>query len=88
MKATGIVRRVDELGRIVIPKELRDTLGIKERDKMEIYVDGDMIILRKYAPGCAFCGETRNVRYIHGTAVCGNCAGNMQMLYRTAATDE
>lgn len=84
MKATGIVRRVDELGRIVIPKELRDTRGIEERDKMEIYVDGDMIILRKYAPGCAFCGETRNVRDIHGTAVCAACANNMQMLYRTA----
>ena len=88
MKATGIVRRVDELGRIVIPKELRDTLGIKERDKLEIYVEGDMIILHKYAPGCVFCGETRNVRDIHGTAVCGNCACNMQMLYRTAETDE
>lgn len=88
MKATGIVRRVDELGRIVIPKELRATRGIEERDKMEIYVDGDMIILHKYAPGCAFCGEIQNMRDIHGTAVCAACANNMQMLYRTAETDE
>lgn len=84
MKATGIVRKVDELGRIVLPKELRRTLGIGEKDPMEIYTDGKGIILRKYAPGCAFCGSVNGVRYIHGTPVCGACAYNMQMLYRTA----
>lgn len=84
MKATGIIRRVDDLCRIVLPKELRQTMGIRTGDPMEIYTDADTIILRKYAPGCAFCGETRNVRDIHGTAVCAACANNMQMLYRTA----
>lgn len=84
MKATGIVRKIDELGRIVLPKELRRTLDLQEKDPVEIYTDGKGIILRKYAPGCAFCGETRNVRDIHGTAVCAACANNMQMLYRTA----
>lgn len=84
MKATGIVRKIDELGRIVLPKELRRTLGIGEKDPMEIYTDGKGIILRKYAPGCAFCGSVNGVRYIHGTPVCGACAYNMQMLYRTA----
>lgn len=54
MKSTGIVRKVDELGRIVIPMELRKSLGISEKDPMEIFVDGDQIILRKYAPGCVF----------------------------------
>ena len=56
MKATGIVRRVDDLGRIVLPKDLRQTMGIRTGDPMEIYTDADNIILRKYAPGCAFCG--------------------------------
>lgn len=84
MKATGIIRRVDDLGRIVLPKELRQTLGIGEKDPMEIYTDGKGVILRKYAPGCAFCGSVNDIRYIHGTPVCNICANNMQMLYRTA----
>lgn len=84
MKATGIIRRVDDLGRIVLPKELRQTMGIRTGDPMEIYTDADNIILHKYAPGCAFCGSVNDVRYIHGTPVCGACAYNMQMLYRTA----
>lgn len=84
MKATGIVRRVDDLGRIVLPKDLRQTMGIRTGDPMEIYTDADSIILRKYAPGCAFCGSVNGIRYIHGTQVCNICANNMQMLYRTA----
>lgn len=84
MKATGIVRRVDDLGRIVLPKELRQTMGIRTGDPMEIHTDADSIILRKYAPGCAFCGSVNGIRYIHGTPVCNICANNMQMLYRTA----
>lgn len=63
MKATGIVRKVDELGRIVIPKELRRTLGIQEKDPVEIYTDGKGIILRKYAPGCAY-----NMQMLYRTA--------------------
>lgn len=84
MKATGIIRRVDDLGRIVLPKELRQTMGIRAGDPMEIYTDADNIILRKYVPGCAFCGSVNDIRYIHGTPVCNICANNMQMLYRTA----
>ena len=55
MKATGIVRKVDSLGRIVLPIELRRTLGIGELDPLEIFVDGEKIILRKYEPACTFC---------------------------------
>ena len=84
MKATGIVRKVDELGRIVLPKELRRTLGFSDTAPTEIYTDGKGIILRKYAPGCAFCGSVNDIRYIHGTPVCNISANNMQMLYRTA----
>ncbi|GIQ67409.1 AbrB/MazE/SpoVT family DNA-binding domain-containing protein [Xylanibacillus composti] len=57
MKATGIVRKVDELGRVVIPIELRRTLGVGEKDPLEIYVDGDQIVLRKYQPGCVITGS-------------------------------
>ena len=55
MKSTGIVRKVDELGRIVLPIELRRTLDIAEKDALEIFVEGDNIILHKYHPSCVFC---------------------------------
>ncbi|MCR2823365.1 AbrB/MazE/SpoVT family DNA-binding domain-containing protein [Lederbergia panacisoli] len=60
MKSTGIVRKVDELGRVVIPIELRRTLGIGEKDALEIYVDDDKIILKKYKPSMT-CHITGNV---------------------------
>ena len=62
MKSTGMVRKVDELGRVVIPIELRRSLGIKEKDAIEIYVDGDQIILKKYVPNmaCHITGENTN----------------------------
>ncbi|GIO33215.1 AbrB family transcriptional regulator [Paenibacillus albilobatus] len=66
MKATGIVRKVDELGRIVIPMELRRTLGIGEKDSLEIYMDGDAIMLKKYAPGCVFTGDQEDLIYFQG----------------------
>lgn len=79
MKSTGIVRRVDPLGRIVIPKELRRNLRIKEGDSLEIYVDCDRIILRKYEPSCScvFCGNGDNVISFKGKAVCEGCRSEM-----------
>lgn len=73
MKSTGIVRKVDELGRIVLPIELRRTLDIAERDPLEIYVDGSSIILKKYMPACIFCGESRDVVQFKGKNVCPKC---------------
>lgn len=73
MKSTGIVRKVDELGRIVLPIELRRTLDIAERDPLEIYVDGSSIILKKYLPACIFCGESRDVVNFKGKNVCPEC---------------
>lgn len=73
MKSTGIVRRVDELGRIVLPIELRRTLDIAERDALEIYVDGASIILRKYEPACIFCGNSKDVVNYKGKNICGDC---------------
>ena len=61
MKSTGIVRRVDELGRVVIPIELRNKFGIAEKDPIEIYVDGSNIILKKYEPNCIFCGNSKKL---------------------------
>ena len=74
MKATGIVRKVDELGRIVLPIELRRTLGIDEKDPLEIYVDQERIILKKYEPACIFCGNASDNRLFHGKNVCRECA--------------
>lgn len=79
MKSTGIVRKVDELGRIVLPIELRRTLDIAEKDALEIYVDGNNVVLRKYQPACVFCGDAREVTAFHGKNICANC---MQELAR------
>ena len=73
MKSTGIVRKLDELGRLVIPKELRRTLGIDVKDPLEIYVDGESIILKKYAPACIFCNEANDVIVFKGKNICSNC---------------
>ncbi|WP_461207047.1 AbrB/MazE/SpoVT family DNA-binding domain-containing protein [Clostridium sp. DL1XJH146] len=73
MKSTGVVRRVDELGRIVIPIELRRTLDIAEKDALEIYVDGEQIILKKYQPACIFCGNARDVINYRGKNICQEC---------------
>jgi transcriptional pleiotropic regulator of transition state genes len=77
LKSTGIVRKVDELGRVVLPIELRRTLGIDEKDALEIYVDEDKIILKKYEPACVFCGNASNVHLFHGKNVCQTCAAAM-----------
>lgn len=77
MKSTGIVRKVDELGRVVIPIELRRTLDIAEKDALEIYVDGEQIILKKYAPACIFCAEASNVTSYKGKNICSGCLKDM-----------
>jgi len=77
MKATGIVRRVDELGRVVIPIDLRRTLNIEEKDGLEIFVDNDRIILQKRGPACVFCGESDIVTRFKGKTVCGKCLAKL-----------
>ncbi|MFW5647600.1 MAG: AbrB/MazE/SpoVT family DNA-binding domain-containing protein [Candidatus Alkaliphilus sp. MAG34] len=78
MKSTGIVRRVDELGRIVLPIELRRTLGIAERDALEIYVDGENIILKKYEPACIFCNSAKDVIVFKNRNVCSECVAALK----------
>lgn len=73
MRSTGIVRKVDELGRIVLPIELRKNMNISPKDSVEIYTEGDTIILKKYEPCCIFCGEANDVRNFKSKNVCKNC---------------
>ena len=77
MKATGVVRKLDELGRVVMPIELRRILGIQVKDPIEIYVDGENIILKKYAPTCTFCGDSQNTREYKGKTICESCASEL-----------
>ncbi|MEW9672663.1 AbrB/MazE/SpoVT family DNA-binding domain-containing protein [Ammoniphilus sp. 3BR4] len=73
LKSTGIVRKVDELGRVVIPIELRRTLGIGEKDALEIFVDGERIILKKYEPSCIFTGNAENLVHYKGKMISKEC---------------
>lgn len=78
MKSTGIVRKVDELGRVVIPVELRRTLRIAEKDALEIYVDEEKIILKKYEPACVFCGNAGETTTFKNKIICKDCISDMR----------
>ena len=77
MKSTGIIRKVDDLGRIVLPIELRRTLDIEERDELEIYMESDRIILQKFEPACLFCGSSRGLISYRRKNVCQECIKKM-----------
>ena len=78
MKSTGIVRKVDELGRIVLPIEMRRTLDISEKDSLEIYVDGETVILKKYHPSCIFCNNADELFSYMGRNICRKCMKAMK----------
>jgi len=78
MKSTGIVRKVDELGRIVLPIELRRTLDITEKDSLEIYVDNETIILKKYQPACIFCNSAKDIVVYSGKNICSECINKLK----------
>ncbi len=78
MKATGIVRKIDELGRIVLPIETRNVMNIKTKDALEIYVDDDKIILRKYEPACMFCGSADETVNFNGRLICRECFNKLK----------
>lgn len=80
MKSTGIVRKVDDLGRVVLPKELRTTMDLDVKDPVEFYVDGDKIILEKYAPGCSFCGSLEDKVLHKDIYVCKTCIEKLEKL--------
>lgn len=80
MKSTGIVRKVDELGRIVLPIEMRRTLYIGEKDALEIYVEGSSVILKKYKPSCVFCDATKDITVFKGKNICPKCLKELKEL--------
>lgn len=86
MKSTGIIRRVDELGRVVIPIEIRNQFNIVEKDPIEIYVDGSSIILKKHELNCVFCGNTNNLVEYKDKLVCDKCAKQLNILQENSKT--
>lgn len=77
-KATGIIRKIDQLGRVVLPKELRKTLSIEKGDSLAIYVsDDDEIILKKYLSGCVLCGNIEHLQQRKGKCICQDCIDNL-----------
>ena len=80
MKSTGIIRKVDDLGRIVLPIEMRRTLDIAEKDALEIYVEGASVILKKYKPSCIFCDTSKDVSEFKGKNVCPKCLKELKSL--------
>jgi transcriptional pleiotropic regulator of transition state genes len=79
MKALGIVRNLDHLGRVVLPKELRDIFDMPSGTPVEIFVEAETetIVLRKYTPGCIFCGDTKDVKSYKNKLVCEKCKKNI-----------
>lgn len=73
MKATGMNRKVDELGRIVLPAEIRQSLGIKTKDALEIFIDDESIVLKKYNPGCTFCKSMDGMTEFGDKRICAAC---------------
>jgi transcriptional pleiotropic regulator of transition state genes len=80
MKSTGIVRKMDTLGRVVIPIELRRTLGIDLKDSIEIFVDKDAIILKKYNPSCIYCDNASDLTSFGGKNICLECLEKIKSL--------
>ena len=80
MKETGMVRQLDSLGRVVLPIEIRRTLDINTRDMLEILVDNNSIILRKYEPNCHFCGSSRNLTCYRDKVICSRCIADLKSL--------
>ena len=80
MKSTGIIRRVDELGRVVIPMEIRNQFDIAEKDPIEIFVDGSSIILKKYEKSCFFCGNTKKLSQYKDKLICNKCINQIKKL--------
>ena len=82
MKSTGIVRDVDNLGRIVLPIELRRTLGINVKDSVEIYTDNDTIILKKFQQACVFCGANDKLSEFKGKMICSRCMNELNISHK------
>ena len=85
MRATGVIRPVDKMGRVVIPKEIRRQLNVEnDKDSFEIFIEGDKIILKKFAPACIFCESLKNTVCLSGHTVCVNCIEKLNSIKDTA----
>ena len=80
MKSTGLVKKIDELGRILIPKEIRSSMELDSKDSLEIFVENDRIILQKYEPSCIFCKNADNVVFFEGRRICSDCLSKLKSL--------
>jgi len=80
MKSTGIVRALDSLGRVVLPIELRRNLDLGEHDRVEIFAEGDCIVLRKFEAACCFCGGTKNLKAYQEKLICAKCIDHLRTL--------
>lgn len=81
MKSTGFVKKIDELGRILIPKELRSSMELDTRDALEMFVDGDRLVLQKYQPACIFCNNADEIIFFEGRRVCASCLSKLKSQY-------
>jgi transcriptional pleiotropic regulator of transition state genes len=81
MKSTGFVKKIDELGRILIPKELRSSMELDSKDALEMFVDGDRIVLQKYQPACIFCNNADNIIFFEGRRICASCLSKLKSQY-------
>lgn len=77
MKSAGVVRKIDELGRIVVPIELRKSLNIGKREAVEISLEGDSIMIKKFEPGCCLCGSTDDIENYNGNKICKDCINEL-----------
>jgi transcriptional pleiotropic regulator of transition state genes len=80
MKSTGMIRSVDELGRLVLPKSIRMSLDINDKDELEVFVEGNRIILQKREVGCIFCNHAENLLIFNGKHVCARCQNALKDL--------
>lgn len=77
MKSTGLIRKLDPLGRLVVPVNLRQTMSIEPGDPMEIYMDGNTIVLRKHQNGCSICGDEGKMTFFYGKTICNKCVSEI-----------
>ena len=80
IRSTGIIRKIDELGRIVLPSELRKKLDLKDKDSIEFFLDGSSVILRKFSPNCTFCGSSKDLASYNNKLVCNKCINELTKL--------
>ena len=81
MKSTGLVKKIDELGRILIPKEVRASMELDSKDSLEIFIENDRIILQKYQPSCIFCNNADNILFFEGRRICASCLSKLKSQY-------